>query len=170
MTDPRNINLLRRGTFVILQDPQIDKALVLHHQAAVELARVLSSILPGCHEQLGDCRVLASGAEVHLISVAAGWTISFPLLDTAVEVAQGLRRLAKEAEEIEHWEQLVRDNGLMAWMGLPCGLSDHPQIKRESLKEAEKYCNREVRPPLGIEPRSIVGTPTITAHPPGAHP
>lgn len=142
---------------VVLFDPGQEKALLMHPQGALELARGLEAWLEPV--RIGDVLIEADADGFALIS-PAGWCIRFPL-DVGPLVARGLREKAREADELRQANSIIADNGILAWMGLPVGLSDNPRIKRESRKEAEKYLNREKRPPGGIEPRGIVGTPAI---------
>lgn len=147
-------------TQVVLWDERLQKALLMHYRGALELARVLEEISAGSEVRTGDCRVVCTGVDVHLLS-SAGFCITFPFHLVAQRVASGLQTLAKQAEEVDRAEQIIRDNAVLAWMDVPCGLSDNPLILAETRKEAERYINREKRPPGGIEPRAILGTPTI---------
>lgn len=158
-----SLRVLRAGMLVVLHDDRTQKALVMHYQAARELARVLQRLQPGDDVLLTGCHVVADAGTVHLTSTKAGW-ISFPLINVTIEVAAALITQAAQAEEQHRAEQIIRDGGIMAWMGLPFGLSDNPQIQQATKSEAEKYCSSSRRPLHGIEPRAIVGAPSFLNH------
>ena len=96
--------------------------------------------------------------------------------EVADKIAQQSTRAARLAEEFCKVNQVIMDNALLARSGvLPgIGLSDHPKIKEESIKEA--LHNRDLRrylpyqkPNVGnglgdIKSRGVVGAPSFTKH------
>lgn len=158
-----SVRIIRSGALVVLQDDRNLKALVMHFQLAREVAALLEQSPPADWRN-GDCWIVGDLHHWHLMSTAKGYAISFPV-EVAAAVAAGLRKQAALADEEAHAEQLIHDGGLLAWMGLPVGLSDHPDIRTATKNEAEKYCGSTRRPPGAIEPTSIVGTPAFTNHP-----
>ena len=94
--------------------------------------------------------------------------------EQADEIARHATRAARLAEEICKANQIIMDNALLQRSGaLPgIGLSDHPKIKDETIKEA--LHNRDLRrylPPQkksvgngigGIKSRGAVGAPSLT--------
>ena len=87
-------------------------------------------------------------------------------------IARQATRAARLAEEICKANQIIMDNALLQRSGFPIGLSDHPKIKDETIKEA--LHNRDLRrhlryqkPSVGngignIKSRGAVGTPSLT--------
>ena len=81
-------------------------------------------------------------------------------------------RAARQAEEYCKANRIIMDNALLQRSGFPIGLSDHPKIKDESIKEA--LHNRDLRRYLpyqkknvgigigNIKSRGVVGTPSLT--------
>ena len=79
---------------------------------------------------------------------------------------------ARESEEYQKANQIIYDNALLQRAGIPVGLSDHPKIKEESVKEA--LYNRDLRRWLpsirktvdsgigAIQARGVVGAPRLT--------
>jgi len=91
-------------------------------------------------------------------------------IDVAERVARGLVRKAREAEELVQANRIIMDNALMQRAGANIGLSDHPKIKEESIKEA--LYNRDLRRylPKGsgmgdIKTRGVVGAPSLFKRP-----
>ena len=94
--------------------------------------------------------------------------------EQADEIARQATRAARLAEEICKANQIIMDNALLHRSGvLPgIGLSDHPKIKDESIKEA--LHNRDLRRYLpyqkknvgngigNIKSRGAVGAPSLT--------
>ena len=87
-------------------------------------------------------------------------------------IARQATRAARLAEEICKANQIIMDNALLQRSGFPIGLSDHPKIKDESIKEA--LHNRDLRRYLpfqkknvgngigNIKSRGAVGAPSLT--------
>ncbi len=90
-------------------------------------------------------------------------------LEQADQIAKESTRCARKAEEIRKASEIVYDNALMQRGGAPIGLSDHPKIKDETIKEA--LWNRELRRYLpyqknveglgNIKSRGAVGAPSL---------
>ena len=162
-----SLRLCVSGGLVVLQDERIQKALVLRPEGARLLARLLAKLTAGRSDELDGCQVVCDEAgTVHLVP-PHGWVMHWPLGEVNAAVVAGLRSLAGQIEEQDQAEQLIADGGLLAWMGLPVGLTDNPELQHATRREAEKYCGRTKTPPGGIEPRSIVGTPAIQNLGPG---
>ncbi len=93
--------------------------------------------------------------------------------EVADKIARQSTRAARLAEEVCKANQVIMDNALLQRSGvLPgIGLSDHPKIKEESVKEA--LHNRDFRRYLsyqkpnvangigGIKSRGVVGAPSL---------
>ncbi len=92
--------------------------------------------------------------------------------EQADQIARQATRAARLAEEICKANQIIMDNALLQRSGFPIGLSDHPKIKDESIKEA--LHNRDLRRYLpfqkknvgngigNIKSRGAVGAPSLT--------
>lgn len=82
--------------------------------------------------------------------------------EVADKIARGLKIKAREAEEYCKANRIIADNALLLRSGAPVGLSNHPKILEETVKEAVH--NRELRRALpgGVKSECIVGTPTLT--------
>ena len=96
--------------------------------------------------------------------------------EVADQIAKKSTRAARKAEEICKANQVIMDNAILQRSGvLPgIGLSDHPLIKKESIKEA--LHNRDLRRYLphqkpnvasgmgAIKRRGVVGAPSLIKH------
>ncbi|MEW6211545.1 MAG: hypothetical protein AB1631_24475 [Acidobacteriota bacterium] len=84
----------------------------------------------------------------------------------AIEVARAIYQKAKQAEQLASVDRLIIDQAVLLRAGVPFGLTSHPLILRESVKEA--LSNRQLRRymPGGIRSQSVVGSPTILQHKP----
>lgn len=152
------ITLRSAGRFVVLDDPRIAKQIAMHYQAAIEFAAALRSAPAGSAQKFNRMHIICDLQNVHLVA-ESGFVVTFPI-SVIPQIVAGVRHLARKAEEIDKAEEIIRDNAVMSWMGLPLGLSDNPEIRAATRTEAEKFCGTK-RPPGAIEPRSIVGTPAI---------
>lgn len=95
-----------------------------------------------------------------------GYKIPWQVADRISRVFAQKARLAEEAYKAN---QIIMDNALMQRSGFPVGLSNHPKIKDETIKEA--LHNRNLRRALprhknsagveGIKSRGAVGSPTL---------
>ena len=117
-----------------------------------------------------NVQVRAEGAEVVLILDGKGMRMPWQKAD---EISTALRRKARLAEEVEMATQVIADNALLQRSGaIPgLGLSDHPAIRDETVKEA--LYGRDLRRHLpahdkqvangigGIQTRGAVGAPTL---------
>lgn len=86
--------------------------------------------------------------------------------DMPIEVAQVLVQVLnekiKKIDELQNVHQIVRDQAIMQRAGMPFGISSHPKIQAEAKKMAEWDSElRRAMPLRGIEPQSIVGTPSL---------
>ena len=91
--------------------------------------------------------------------------------ETADLIAKQSTRAARKAEEICKANRIIMDNALLQRSGFPIGLSDHPAIKDETIKEA--LYNRDLRRYLkphkpsvasgigNIKSRGVVGCPSL---------
>ncbi len=90
------------------------------------------------------------------------------------ELARALTVMARKAEEIDKANRIIADNALLQRSGLlpGVGLSNHPKIVAETIKEA--LYNRVLRRAMpwrsprvvgaveSIKSRGVVGAPTLT--------
>jgi hypothetical protein len=85
---------------------------------------------------------------------------------TALELSRALHVKGKDAEAHAKAEQIIGDQALLIRSGAPFGLTRHPAMLHEAIKEAQS--NRALRRylPSGIRSLAIVGSPTIIQHPP----
>lgn len=79
----------------------------------------------------------------------------------ALQVADYIKSKAKLAEEYAHKEKIIDDQALLIRAGMPFGLTNHPVMLKEAVKEA--FTNRFLRRalPFGVKSTSVVGTPTV---------
>lgn len=84
----------------------------------------------------------------------------------ALEVARAIHQKAKLAEQLACADKLIIDQAILLRAGAPFGLSSHPLILRESVREA--LTNRQLRRylPGGVKSKEIVGQPAIIQHQP----
>lgn len=89
---------------------------------------------------------------------------------SAIDVSNAIRSVAKQAEEWDQAERIAMDQAILTRCGAPFGLTNNPKIMGEAIKEA--LHNRDLRryiPParaLGIQTREMFGTPTLIQTPP----
>jgi len=109
------------------------------------------------------------GHEVVLVIDGKSTVFPWELADI---VASSLTANARKAEEYCKVNQIIADNALMQRAGFPLGLSDHPVIKDETIKEAlyDRTLRRhlpstrkDVANGLGnIQSKGVVGAPVLT--------
>ena len=97
-----------------------------------------------------------------------GGSLSWESTDFIARLSTQAARLAEEHCKAN---RIIMDNALLQRSGFPIGLSDHPKIKDESIKEA--LHNRDLRRYLpfhkpnvakgigDIKSRGVVGTPSL---------
>jgi hypothetical protein len=80
--------------------------------------------------------------------------------EAALEVAQGLRAKAKQAEEEQKALGIIADHAILLRAGVPMGLTSRPDMIQEVVKEA--LYNRDLRRYMpSIRSKEVFGTPTI---------
>jgi hypothetical protein len=116
----------------------------------------------------GNIRIRNDGFNVILVS-NMGVTVVLPW-SAALEVAKEITAQARKIEEVAKANQIVGDQALLIRLGIPLGLSDNPDIKKEALKEAQwdpklrKYITgSRVK---GIPSGEVMGTPSLIQHEP----
>lgn len=96
-----------------------------------------------------------------------GTEISLPY-GAALAIAKALREKGLLAEENARAisGELITDQAILQRAGMPFGLTSHPKIQAEAMKEA--VSNRDLRRymPGGIKSQRMIGTPTVIPHPP----
>lgn len=82
--------------------------------------------------------------------------------EVALKLSQHLYHRAKKAEEYRDANRIIMDQAILQRAGAPLGLSLNRKIQEEARKEAQWNSDlRRYMPLRGIEPRAIIGTPTI---------
>lgn len=86
--------------------------------------------------------------------------------DMPPEIAQQASKLlyqkALQAQEHRDANRIIMDQAIMQRAGMPFGLSRNHKIVEEARKEAQwNSVLRRFMPLRGIEPRAIVGTPSL---------
>jgi len=86
--------------------------------------------------------------------------------DAALQISRAMQVKAKDAEELVKANAIIADSALLLRTGFPIGLSNNPDIIRESIKEAVN--NRILRRALpgGVKSQAVVGRPSIIQHAP----
>jgi len=86
--------------------------------------------------------------------------------DKMLEFCAAGQVVAKKAEEWAKATRLVADSALLIRTGAPFGLTNHPLILGEAVKEA--VTNRDLRRYLrgGVKSQEVFGTPTVVGHEP----
>ena len=88
----------------------------------------------------------------------------------ALEVAKAIRATAKKVEEIVKVEQISGDQALLIRLGIPLGLTDNPDIKKEAFNKSQydpglrRYITGARA--IGIQSGEVVGTPKFIQHEP----
>lgn len=85
--------------------------------------------------------------------------------ENALEVANALRTVAKNAEEYAKANEIVNDQAILMRSGFPIDLTTHPDILKEAAKEAAWDSNLRRAMPGGIKSQERFGKPTIVRHP-----
>jgi hypothetical protein len=116
----------------------------------------------------GNIRIRNDGFNIFLVS-GTGVTVALPW-SAALEVAKEMTAQARKIEEVVKANQIIADQALLIRTGIPLGLSDNPDIKKEALKQAQwdpklrKYITgSRVR---GIPSGEVMGTPGVIQHKP----
>lgn len=116
--------------------------------------------------QVKSITVRQEGDRVLLIQ--NGQTVFNVPYDAALAIAKALRIKAKQAEEIARAEAIIYDQAILTRIGMPFGLTSHPYLQKEAMKEAAWNSNlRRYIPPSkagGIASQAVFGTPTIINH------
>ena len=79
----------------------------------------------------------------------------------ALEVGRALIAKARQAEELAAAERIIQDQAILERTAFPIGLSQHPRIQAEALKEAQWGDVRRYLPPPSIHSGEAVGTPAL---------
>lgn len=109
-----------------------------------------------------NLKIRHENGKVLFVIDGKGYRIPWEYADV---LSRGFTMAARKAEEYCRANAIIMDNALMQRAGLPIGLSDHPVIKQESIKEA--LHNRRLRTSgakAGIESiksRGVVGSPSL---------
>jgi len=104
-------------------------------------------------------RILQSGSDVILLKdgmliLEGGW-------DKMLELAQAIIKVSHLAEEWDKILTIAADNAVLIRAGVPIGLTNHPEIKKESIKLAINDRNLRRYMPGGVKSKEVFGTPTI---------
>ena len=90
--------------------------------------------------------------------------------DAALQLANGIRVKAKQAEELVKANQIIEDQAVLTRLGIPFGLSNNPDIQKEACKEAAHSSFLRKAIPVsragGIRSQAVFGTPTLIKHKP----
>jgi hypothetical protein len=107
---------------------------------------------------LKAARIAQEGTKVLLEIDGRGWTLDWR---AALALADAIRTQAKKAEELAHAPGIIADQALVIRKGLPFGLTSHPGMLREAVKEAAwgRWLRRAL--PGGIRSTAVVGTPAV---------
>jgi hypothetical protein len=84
----------------------------------------------------------------------------------ALDISKNMYKHAKLAEEDDKALSIIQDNALLLRAGFPVGLTDRPDMQKETLHVAKNDRDLRRRLPGGIKSQTIVGTPTVIKHPP----
>ena len=81
---------------------------------------------------------------------------------SALEIANAIRGVAKRAEEYALHAQIAYDQAILLRSGVPLGLTNNPNIQAEAVGLA--LYDRALRAymPGGVKSEAVVGTPTVT--------
>ena len=89
--------------------------------------------------------------------------------DAALELARAIHIQAKRAEELAKIEEIVRDQSILARLGIPFGLTNRIDALKEAMKEAawNSQLRRYIPPGRagGITSQAVFGAPKIIRHP-----
>ena len=113
---------------------------------------------------MSSLRFVQNGASVLIL--ADGKLVTEVPCDAALQAANALHSVAKNAEEWSQAERIAMDQALLLRTGAPIGFSSNPKIIDESIKQAA--WNRDLRRylPGGIKSREVFGRPSIIRHEP----
>ncbi len=113
---------------------------------------------------MSDIRILQNGARVLL--VINGRQVEGMPWQTALQVAEALRRVGKLAEEWAQADRIADDQALLMRAGAPIGLTQQQGIRAEAEKRA--LHDRDLRrylpttPLSGIDSREHFGVPKLS--------
>jgi hypothetical protein len=121
---------------------------------------------------MADFKVSVRHEDEHVVLIIAGGKGVKVPWGKADAIARALTQCARKAEEYAKANKIIYDNALIQRAGFPIGLSDHPKIKAETVKES--LYNRNLRRWLpktrkgvdhgmgGIQSRGSVGAPGLS--------
>lgn len=113
--------------------------------------------------EINSIDIRQEGDRVHLLY--NGRLICTLPHDAALAVARAIHAQAKKAEEWSHAEAIVFDQAILTRLGVPLGLTSHPTLQKEAMKEAawNSDLRRWIRGKRagGIESQAVFGTPTV---------
>lgn len=122
--------------------------------------------------KVGNVRVKRDGLNV-IIEYRAGTDVSSINVipwDAALEVARALMVQVKRIQEDVNAGRLISDQALLIRLGIPLGLANNPNIKKEAFKDAQydPLLRKYITGPRvkGIPSGEVVGTPGLIQHPP----
>lgn len=81
--------------------------------------------------------------------------------NAAIDVAHEIIAKARAAEEIAKANNIIFDNALLIRSGAPFGLSNNPDIMKESANEAAWNTTLRRSNLGGLKSEGIVGAPTV---------
>lgn len=104
-----------------------------------------------------------------IITSKNGTSIVMPW-DAAIELSRAITTQARRVEEWQKANGIIQDQAILIRLGIPLGLSNNPNIKKEAFKEAA--WNSDLRRFIqgarvkGIPSGEAFGTPTLIMHKP----
>ena len=101
----------------------------------------------------------------HVIAELNGQVLFDVSWQFADQIADAIKAQARLAEAADKRGPIIADQALINAHSIPLGLSADPRVRKEALKEAEDIRRKAGLP--SIEPRSIVGVPTVRQAAPG---
>ncbi len=119
---------------------------------------VAPTVLIKPNKETFEAKILQDGDKVIFVINGKGMTIPWQIAD---QLGRGLLAKARQAEEVQNSEQVIRDNAILMRAGSPVGLSSNPDIISETVKEA--VSGDEVRRymPGGVKSKSVIYAPTV---------
>lgn len=102
----------------------------------------------------------------HVLVIRNGQAILDLPYQAALDLAKALRIKGKAAEEIAKAEQVIFDEAILLRVGANIGLTNHPVILREAMKEAawNSDLRRYIPPPRagGLESQAVFGKAQVS--------
>lgn len=110
-------------------------------------------------DRFTDVQIKQDGLDVVIVHKERAIVMPY---QAALEVAKAIIFKAKKCEEIALALKIAKDEAILIRAGIPIGLTNHPDIKKEAMQMAQHDSKlRRFMPLKGVQTGEHVGTPSL---------